>query len=212
MWITESVYMFDSSKYSHVYLIKAGENILIDTGLPGAAATILDEINGMGMSSDSIKTILLTHHDVDHIGNAKKLQDATHATIWADERDIPYMTGRINRPGIKRLIEAVVRPGRFNVSAFGKPGQEFGGIKAIHAPGHTPGHTIFKFGDGLFTGDLVKTGDGRLKQMTGVMNYSDEEIRKSIAMLKDIEFEWLLPSHGDPIRRGPAVMEFLSRY
>ena len=212
MKIADNVYMLDSVKYSHVYLIRTEENILIDTGLPGFAKKILKEIQSMGISLESIKTILLTHHDVDHVGNARKLQETTHAKIWAPEEDVPYITGEKNRTGIKRVVQTIIRPEKPIISGCYAANQKFGEVQAIYTPGHTPGHTIFKFHDVLFTGDLFKVLNGRFQIMPKSMNWDHEQVRKSIALLKNIEFEWLCPSHGDPIKYGPVVNEFLSRY
>jgi hypothetical protein len=44
------------------------------------------------------------------------------------------------------------------------------------------------------------------------MNWDIDALKKSIASIKGLEFEWLCPSHGEPIQNGPAVTSFLSRY
>ncbi|MCL4352821.1 MAG: MBL fold metallo-hydrolase, partial [Firmicutes bacterium] len=75
MTITKGVIMLESSASSHVFLIQSDENLLIDTGNPGAFAAIWSELRSLGC--DSIAHILLTHHDVDHIGNAQRLQQET---------------------------------------------------------------------------------------------------------------------------------------
>jgi glyoxylase-like metal-dependent hydrolase (beta-lactamase superfamily II) len=212
MKIAENVYLLDSTKYSHVYLIRTEENILIDTGLPCLSKKILKEIQNMGISLESVKLILLTHHDVDHVGNARKLQEATHAKIWAPREDAPYITGGKKRPGIKRFIQAVIRPRIPFITGYYTTNQYFGDVQTIHAPGHTQGHTIFKYHDVLFTGDLFKVLNGRFQIMPKFMNWDHEQVMKSISLLKNIEFEWLCPSHGDPIQNGPVVKEFLSRY
>lgn len=68
MQVTESVFQLDSAKRSHIFLIKAEQAFLIDTGLPGLTGQILSELRGLGVSPCDNHAILLTHHDVDHIG------------------------------------------------------------------------------------------------------------------------------------------------
>lgn len=73
MTITDSVYMLDSAPSSHVFLVRGAEKILIDTGMPGLSKSIIGELAALGVDIKSIDKILLTHHDVDHIGNTKAL-------------------------------------------------------------------------------------------------------------------------------------------
>ncbi|MEI6101830.1 MAG: MBL fold metallo-hydrolase, partial [Eubacteriales bacterium] len=102
MNIQNGITMLESSPHGHVFLIQGEENILIDTGFRGQGNKILQEITAMGVNPKSISYILLTHHDVDHIGNAYQLAEATGATVWAPETDIPYITGEKKRPVMKR--------------------------------------------------------------------------------------------------------------
>ncbi len=212
MKITENVFQLESTKRSHIFLILAEENILIDTGMPKPVKEILDELQGLGVAPKSIRTILLTHHDVDHIGNAKQLQEATGADVWAPEEDIPYITGERIRPGVKRVIGAIVRPQKPVIAGTYVTKKRFADVQALRAPGHTPGHTIFQYQGIVFTGDLFKFIDGRFRLFPGFMNWNQNEVKKSLSMLKKMEFEWLLPSHGGPVHNSPAAHDFLAQF
>jgi glyoxylase-like metal-dependent hydrolase (beta-lactamase superfamily II) len=212
MKIIENVYMLDSAMGSHVFLLKAEDNMLIDTGLPGLSGRILTELRSLGALPESIKAILLTHHDVDHTSNAKSLQVITQAKLWAPEEDVPYILGEKNRPGFKRVLSSIVRLQKPVIDGRYTPDQHFGELKAIHAPGHTPGHTIFQYRNVLFTGDLFQIINGKLQLLPGFMNWDVKEVKKSIALLKSLEFEWLCPSHGRPVQNSPAAREFISRF
>ena len=48
MVISEDVVMLDSVKGSHVFLVRAEENIFIDTGMPGYAGQIANELKSLG--------------------------------------------------------------------------------------------------------------------------------------------------------------------
>lgn len=210
MQITQNVYQLESSRHSHVFLIRAEQNILIDTGLPSLAGRILNELSALGVPKGSLRFILLTHHDVDHIGNACRLQEATGAALWASDKDMPYITRAQNRPGIKRVIGALIRVRTPFVSGVYADGQRFGEVRAIWAPGHTPGHTLFQYKNVLFTGDLFKVHHGRLSLLPGFMNADAAEVKKSAALIGSLTFDWLCPAHGSPIQNGPAVRDFLS--
>ena len=208
MKITDNVTMLDSVKGSHVFLITGTENVLIDTGMPGNAPKIIEELKSLGVDIKSIAKILLTHHDVDHIGSAKALQDASGAALWAPAADIPYITGEQKRPGVKRVVSILMRTKAPKMTGTFDTRKDFGGIRAIAAPGHTPGHTIFHFEDAVFAGDLLQTRGGKLSLLPGFMNWDKDAVRKSVDLLKTLDFKWLLPAHGDPARRDAALEAF----
>lgn len=212
MKISEDVYSLESSKRSHIYLIRSDMNILIDTGMPGLMGQIVTELQSLATPSESIQAILLTHHDIDHIGNAKSLQNICKAGLWAPKEDIEFIVGKRNRPGIKRIIQLIIRPEIPDVSGYFSTDNDFGEVKAIHAPGHTPGHTIFQYRNMIFTGDLFKVIEGQFKLLPNYMNWNPNELKKSIALLKSLDFEWICPSHGSPIQNGPIVNNFLSQF
>jgi len=212
MEIIKNIYQLECSEHGHIFLIKSDEYILIDTGMPGLEDKILKEIESFNVSVQDIKKILLTHHDVDHIGNAKKLQEATGAQLWAPKEDIPYIIGAKNRPGIKRIIQAIVHPKKPTIFDSYKENQCFGEIKVIRAPGHTPGHSIFQYRNVLFTGDLFKVQKGKFQPMPKYMNWNNEEVKKSISIIKDLKYDWICPSHGNPIHRGAVTEKFLKQF
>lgn len=212
MQVTESVFQLDTAKRSHVFLIKTKQAFLIDTGMPGLTGQILSELKSFGVSPSDIRAILLTHHDVDHIGNAKQLQDATGAEIWAPAEDVPYISGEKKRPGIKYIIEMIIRPQRPDVTNIYDTNWPYNAIHVLHAPGHTPGHTIFQFQNVVFTGDLFKFINGRFRLFPKYMNWNQSEAENSLSLLKALRFDCLCPSHGDPVRNGPELQDFLNRF
>ena len=185
---------------------------LIDTGMPGLTDKILTEIQCLGVSQSDIHAILLTHHDVDHIGNANQLQKATGAELWAPVEDIPFIDGEKNRPGVKHLIESIVRPQKPVITGTYGQSWPYSTIHVLHTPGHTPGHTIFQIQNVIFTGDLFKFVDGYLRCFPMAMNWNQDELQKSLSTLRNLEFEWLCPSHGDPIQNGPQLQSFLAKF
>lgn len=52
----------------------------------------------------------------------------------------------------------------------------------IKAPGHTPGHVAFAYKNVLFTGDLFRNRNGKIKIMPKYMNWSQAEY--NFAMFK----------------------------
>ncbi len=198
MKIEENVYALESTKGSYVYLIIDKEMILIDTGNPGKFKNILKEIESLNIEPKDIKHILLTHHDVDHVGNAALLQEETGATLWAQEEDIPYIVGDKGRPGIKKVAALLLRSKKpEKIKAYN--GQKIDDIEIIQTPGHTPGHVSFLYKDILFAGDLVRNPNGELKKLPKMGNSDDELLKKSILKMNEYSFKWVCPAHGEPL-------------
>lgn len=60
-----------------ITLIKSSRNCLVDLGIPRDKDLILEGIKANKLSLKDIDTVILTHSDVDHIGNMNLFPDAT---------------------------------------------------------------------------------------------------------------------------------------
>lgn len=208
--ITGNVTMLGSSKFSHVFLLKGSHNYLIDTGMPGQGEKILNELNKLGIPPISIEAIFLTHHDVDHTGNAQMLQEATNAKVYAPVEDVPYIMGEKQRPGIKRFITFFTKPIKPTVTESYTGELLFGEILPVCAPGHTPGHTMLLFDRVLFCGDLLRY-KGKLKQSAAFMNWDNEKNKDSLKLLDTLDFDWICPAHSKPVKNDTAFKTELAK-
>lgn len=200
MKITENVHMLDSTFSSHVYLVFTPQPVLIDTGMGFAGKGILRDLGALCKLED-IRTILITHHDVDHIGNAARLQQVTKAEVYASMLDIPYISGEKERYGFKKYIG---RLSHVRTPDQLKPLPESGdvcGITVIPTPGHTPGHVCFMYRDVLFVGDLLENKKGRLIPYPAAWNWDDAMLRESVEQIRPLPFTWVCTAHGRPVRR-----------
>jgi glyoxylase-like metal-dependent hydrolase (beta-lactamase superfamily II) len=211
MEVTPRVHLLECTAGSYCYLVLDEEPVLVDTGLPGRADRIIAEIGRLGLAPGDLAHILVTHYDVDHIGNAKALQAATGATLWAPAEDVPYIHGHKRRPGLRRAIGWFVRSPVPQVDRTYEAGQWIGGIEVIPTPGHTPGHVSFRFGDVLFAGDLVTSRSGRLLPSPGILTVDAEALRESLRRVGRLSFDWVCPAHGRPVRRGNLWEALTSR-
>lgn len=163
---------------------------------------ILAEIKALGVEPQSIAHILITHHDVDHVGNAAALRQATGAKIWTSAADRPYVEGSRHRPATKRIAELLVRPVPPQVDAvFAEENPELD-LVVVPTPGHTPGHVVFLYQDILFAGDLVVSQNGRLKPSPAVLTWNQAALRDSIRRVQGLSFRYICPAHGQPLERG----------
>lgn len=182
-------------KGANVYLLHKDKNILIDTGLPFCRDKLILSLRNLLGENAYIDSILLTHHDVDHIGNLKAVQEIYGGVAYINSLDLPYALGQKKRPGIKHIIEKIVKS---QISSNIQELSRFGNrdIKTIHMPGHTPGHTVFQYDKYLFTGDLFKIMNGHIVCMKKRMNCDNSQMADSINRLLDLDAEWICPGHG----------------
>ena len=200
--VTDNVYALDATKGNYAYVIIGKEIVLVDTGRPGQGKGILKELESMKIKPQDIKHILLTHHDVDHIGNLALLEDETGARIWASKEDIPYIRGEKNREGIKKLVSIIMRVKKPKDITHYPGNQKIFDIEVIPTPGHTPGHVCLLYKDILFAGDLIRTSNGQIGPMRSFMNWNTEISRDSIKKVSDLSFKWVCPAHGEPVKRN----------
>jgi len=116
-----------------------GELILFDTGLN--AAGITGALAAAGYTPDQVDLVVLTHMHGDHIGGL--MQDGT--PTFANAR---YVTGQVEydhwAAAGNEGFDANVRPLAEQMT-FLSSGQDLaGGITAVEAFGHTPGHMTFR--------------------------------------------------------------------
>jgi len=139
--------------------------ILIDAGLGffrggcagmENAGRLLEKLEFIGIGRESIDLVVLTHYHGDHTGgliDGDGTPSFPNARILISEQD--WETGWSAHPSIRRIWTAV----RDRIGWL-RDGQEVvPGLRAILAPGHTPGHAVFALeseGLRLFVlGDLV---------------------------------------------------------
>ena len=94
------------------YLIRtAAGHVLIDTGGSNARKELLRKLENAGCMPGSLKLVLITHGDFDHIGNAAHLR-ATFGTRIAMHRDDAGMAERgdmfVNRRRPNVLVRSLI--------------------------------------------------------------------------------------------------------
>lgn len=202
MKVTEKVYALEASKGAYVYVILGNEIILVDTGFSWAGKRILRELSAMDIKLTDIKHILLTHYDLDHIGNAAILARLTGAKLWASKEDKPYILGETQRPGFKKYLSYLFKSEKPTAISTYIEGKKIGGIEVVPTPGHTPGHVCLLFEDVIFAGDLVKCKKDRLIPYPSNWNWNTSVLKDSIRKLTQYTFKWICPAHGRPTERG----------
>ena len=190
------------------YLVLGDEPMLVDTGMPGNARKILDYVKSAGKSPSDIKTIVLTHHHVDHVGNVFELKKATGATVASHRDDADYISGR-KRQETPKGVSFLFKVMRLFMKA--KPvqsdillgdGNTIGGFQVVHAPGHTQGSICLYDAQRkvIFVGDTVRFMNGRIEGPPERFTADPGKARQSIEKISNLNFEVMLSGHGQPLR------------
>ena len=144
------------------FYTKNGTTIMIDAGYN--YERLQEKMSWLDMDPGSIRHILITHQDTDHVGALEQDSDLLFkdAMVYIGEIEDRYLTGEVRRKvfhGAYKLPKVRMD----NQKTLLKDGEIFhiGDIKieCILVPGHTWGHLVYLIDDEyLFTGDTIWFG------------------------------------------------------
>jgi len=193
------------------YLIETSTgHLLVDTASSTARNKLLAELERSGCTPNSLKLVILTHGDFDHIGNAAYLRSYFGARI-AMHRDDSGMAERgdmfVNRKEPNIIIKVLLpifsgfgTSERFTPDILVSDGYELSeygfDAKVISLPGHSKGSIGILTGNGeLFCGDLFENMKG--PTLNSLMDDS-AAAKVSIENLVGMKITTIYPGHGQP--------------
>jgi hydroxyacylglutathione hydrolase len=221
MEITHGVHRIDGMR-GNCYLISRDELVLIDTGLPRTSGRIFTYISKtLHRDPQDLRTIILTHYHMDHVGNVPSLIRATGARVAIHGGDAPYLSGELPMPLppwpqslLIRLVKPFLGWSPVRPDIVLRDADVIAGLTCIHTPGHTPGSICLldPLEKVLFVGDTLLTEGGRIQGPSERFSAHQEEAMRSLAKIAPLEFDIILGGHGEPVRpRASALLrEFLA--
>ena len=221
MEIIEGIHRVDEASanmaHANVYLLINGKELtVIDTGTSGNAQKTVEYIQKIGHQPTDVKTIILTHCHMDHMGSVKELKDLTNAKVAVHMEDADYVSGKKPLPRPKnvlfRAVSSFVKPAPVQVDVILKEGDKIAGLTVIHTPGHTPGSIMLLDEEKrvLFAGDTLRYDGKKVSGAPENFSVDPNQVRESIAKASTLNFDVMLPGHGETLE--PNASEQIKKY
>jgi glyoxylase-like metal-dependent hydrolase (beta-lactamase superfamily II) len=222
MEIVPGIHMIEDIT-AHCYLVDDTELILIDTEMPHKTKKILHYITDtLQRKPSDLKTIILTHCDIDHTGNALELRNLTGAKIAAHPQDAEIIAGEKTRMAPKadmsilfKIVGSFMRVKPFHVDLLIKDGDNVSGFTVLDMPGHTMGSIALYDPKRkvLFIGDTLGYHAGVIHGPSKSVTMDIKQAYRSIEKLKDLDFTVMLSGHGEPLKSNASakVTEFINQ-
>jgi len=205
--------------------------VLVDTGFPGQTRQLRLEAEACGVALDRLNRIVITHQDIDHIGNLPSLVEGrpSRVEVSAHRLEKPYVEGDRRllrftdeaiasvdrmpdsvptsfREGLKALM---LHPPRAKVDREIAGGERLpwsGGTVVIDTPGHTPGHISLYHEPSrtLIAGDALTVPDGRLFGPDPETTLDRSVAQASVVRLASFKIESVICYHGGLFRDRPT--------
>ena len=123
-----------------VYLVDAGELVLIDSGVGGSFIELVENIRVLGFDPRQLKTVIVTHAHIDHIGALADFQRQYGVSLVAHELDTPAIES--GKGTGAEFYGVAYTPGKVDIKikqsetclSFSRHD-----LNLVHIPGHTPG-------------------------------------------------------------------------
>ena len=222
--LARDLYHLRGSFGSNIYLITENGLALVDAGFPMDLPVIHLGLRELGARPCDLDLIVATHYHGDHTGTMAGLQRKYGVRTAMHERDAPFASG--DRPqettevALSKLLFytalwPLFRYRHFRVDLMLREGEVIdllGGLEVLHTPGHSTGSVcLYGAGKGvLFSGDLVRNEKGVLEGPPEHFTPDQPAACRSLQRIAGLDFETLLPGHGQVITRG-AGQRFRSR-
>jgi glyoxylase-like metal-dependent hydrolase (beta-lactamase superfamily II) len=211
----------------NAYLVPGPQDgwVLVDCGLPAHAPAIERAVRRLGGDPRRLRRILLTHRHLDHAGSAAALSRLSGAPVHVHHADAAAVQGRERlSPTIGtvtgRLVGGLVSLSDRYVFRYdpcqARPegdGFEVDGLRLVHLPGHTPGHSGYLHLESgvLLAGDAASNSRGRLRRPSHLFSLDPGQVGRSLERLAGLRAAVYCFGHGRPLRDGADGLLGLAR-
>jgi glyoxylase-like metal-dependent hydrolase (beta-lactamase superfamily II) len=183
---------------------------LVDAGLRGSTARLVRHLAAIGKRPDQVVRIVVTHAHLDHVGDARRLRQRTGGALCIHQDDASYCASGKAPPldhPVARALGSVLG-GRIGGSPVDQAFADnellpvAGGLRALHTPGHTPGHCslLHEPSGVLITGDALFNLRNRMRYSFAWFCSNAQLSRETADRLGEVDYEVAAFTHGPEIR------------
>ncbi|MDQ1913980.1 MBL fold metallo-hydrolase [Paenibacillus sp. GD4] len=196
------------------------DTILIDCGYPNFEAYLESAADRKNVSLASITKVIVTHHDMDHMGSLAGLKRLyPQVEIIAHELEKPYIEGtkkslrleqaesgldalsELEKPYAEQFISFLKTIEPVTVDRTVSSDETLpwcGGMEIVHTPGHMPGHISIYVPSSktLIAGDAVVLEQGKLDIANPHFTLDMAEALSSVRRLLQYDIAQLICFHG----------------
>ncbi|HLG75584.1 MAG TPA: MBL fold metallo-hydrolase [Ktedonobacteraceae bacterium] len=209
-------------RFVNAYVIRGERSVLVDTGFPGMADTILQQLQQRGIAGREISLILLTHGHPDHAGSAAELQRRLQVPVaihpleaeWMRRgrahiprpiRPFGYFVKAITRPDIPSFEPDLLLEEGMDLKPYGVEGQ------IVHTPGHSPGSISILHPTGVAIVGDVMAGSLRHPERALYPFLAEDMsvLHRSIQRLLQYPIEHYYFGHGFPAHAQAVRQRFV---
>jgi metallo-beta-lactamase class B len=213
--VCKDIYLIGDAELSHpydccVYLLDAGDLVLIDSGAGKSFDKLVSNIEWLGLDPKRLKTVLITHAHIDHIGALHRFQKEYGVQIIAHELDAAAIEK--GRGTAAEAYGVSYTPCRVDLRLQGSGASlhfDSHELKVIHIPGHTPGSVAAYLDTDnkrvLFGQDI----HGPYYPQWGA---DPAQARLSLQKLLDLKADILCEGHFGIYQPAPAVETYIQGY
>lgn len=184
--------------HTNTFLVGTGEAVVVEPATPyrGEQDLMVEWVHAARLRGVEPIAILATHHHPDHVGGATALRERLRLPLWAHAMTAQRLEGILD-------VDLLIQDGE----RIELDGPEPTALRALHTPGHAPGHLCFvdEASGMMIAGDMVASvGTIIVEPTDGDMLLYLESLRK----MSTLDPVALLPAHGDVIRQPQALLSF----
>lgn len=219
--LTISVVQNNLQQYLHPVVLQTKQQlILIDCGYADTLTQLEIAFTEKHLSLSQLTGILITHHDIDHLGALKKLKDRFPSLkVYSSEIEKPYINGSKKSLRLQQAEEmyssipqeykawaaefiaahkAILPVETDDTVPLNKVWPLVPAVEIIHTPGHMPGHISLYLAETqtLIAADAVVLENGLLNIANPQFTLDLQEAIASVEKLATYPVQQLICYHG----------------